>query len=96
MRVLVVAAGPAVQDVVELDLEEGASLARALAAARVAERHPEIAPGRVGVWGKRRDPGWKLREGDRVEVYRPLVADARQMRRARAGVKPSTRSRSGS
>lgn len=94
MRVLVVVAGPRAQEVVELDLEEGASLAQALAAARVAERHPGIALDRVGVWGKLRDPGTRLREGDRVEVYRPLVADAKEMRRERAGLRPSTRSRS--
>jgi hypothetical protein len=85
MRVLVVVALPEGQDVVEVQLEEGASLARALAAAGVSERHPGIALDRVGVWGRRRDPAFVLREGDRVEVYRPVRADAKAMRVARAG-----------
>jgi putative ubiquitin-RnfH superfamily antitoxin RatB of RatAB toxin-antitoxin module len=94
MRVLVVVALPESQDSVTVDLEEGASLARALAEARVAERHPGIALDRVGVWGRRRDPDYVLREADRVEVYRPLRADAKAMRRARAALRTSTRFRS--
>jgi len=95
MRVLVVVALPSGQEVVAVDLEDGASLAQALAAARVAERHPGLALDRVGVWGRRRKPGCVLREGDRVEVYRPVRADAKAMRRARAGLSSATRSRSG-
>ena len=95
MRVLVAVALPEGQEVVAVDLEEGATIARALEAARVAVRHPGIALDRVGIWGRRRDPGTPLREGDRVEVYRPLRADAKAMRRARAGVRSATRSRSG-
>jgi putative ubiquitin-RnfH superfamily antitoxin RatB of RatAB toxin-antitoxin module len=95
MRVLVVVALPAGQDVVAVELEEGASLAQALAAAGVSRRHPGLSLDRVGVWGRRRAPGWPLREGDRVEVYRPLQADAKAMRRARAGLRTSPRSRSG-
>ena len=95
MRVQVVVAGSGGQDLVEVDLEEGASIERALAAARVGERHPGIALDCVGVWGKRRQSSSILRDGDRVEVYRPLGADAKAIRRARAGLRPSTRSRSG-
>jgi len=95
MRVLVVVALPSGQEVVAVDLEEGASLAQALAAARVAERHPGLSLDRTGVWGRRRNPGFVLREGDRVEVYRPVRADAKAMRRARAGLSSATRSRSG-
>ncbi len=94
MRVQVVVALPGGQDVATVDLAEGATLAEALAAARVAERHPGLSLAAVGVWGRRRDPGQVLREADRVEVYRPLRADAKAIRRQRAGVRTSTRSRS--
>ena len=94
MRVLVVVALAGGQDLVEVNLEEGACLADALAAARVAERHPGLSLERTGVWGRRRDPGYGLREGDRVEVYRPVRADAKAMRRARAGLRRAPRSRS--
>jgi putative ubiquitin-RnfH superfamily antitoxin RatB of RatAB toxin-antitoxin module len=95
MRVLVVVALPGLQEVVALDLEEGATVAEALAAAHVALRHPGVAVDSVGVWGRRREPDAVLREGDRVEVYRPVRADAKAMRRARAGLRTSTRSRNG-
>jgi len=35
------------------------------------------------VWGKLREPGDPLREGDRVEVYRPLKVDPKEARRQR-------------
>jgi hypothetical protein len=96
MRVLVVVALPGTQDVLALDLEEGATVADALAAARLEERHPGLAAGRVGIWGRGCGLDALLREGDRVELYRPLRADAKAMRRARAGlVRTSPRSRSG-
>jgi uncharacterized protein len=94
MRVQVVVALPGGQDVATVDLAEGSTLAEALAAARVAERHPGLSLVAVGVWGRRCDPNQVLREADRVEVYRPLRADAKAIRRQRAGVRTSTRSRS--
>jgi putative ubiquitin-RnfH superfamily antitoxin RatB of RatAB toxin-antitoxin module len=95
MRVLVVVALPHAQDVVEVQLPDGATVADALAAARVAERHPGLSLERVGIWGKPCAPGAVLREADRVEVYRPLRADAKRQRRVRAQLNPSRRSRSG-
>ena len=97
MRVSIAVALPTRQEVIELDLAEGTTLAGALDAARVAERWPEIALERceVGIWSRVCARETVLREGDRVEIYRPLAADAKAMRRERAKLKPSTRSRSG-
>ena len=88
MRIQVAVAEPQRQQVIELDLPEGSTVADALAAAR-------IEAGSVGIWSKPCAPGTALRDGDRVEVYRPLRADPKDMRRTRARLKPSTRSRSG-
>jgi len=38
----------------------------------------------VGVWGKVRANSYKLRDGDRVELYLPLTADPKEQRRQRA------------
>lgn len=98
LRVCVVLALPQRQEVVELDLAEGATLADAVAASGLGARHPELDIARMpaGIWSKLRPPHTPLRDGDRVELYRPLAADAKAQRRARAGLKPSsTRSRSG-
>ena len=39
----------------------------------------------TGVWGKVRPPHYRLRDGDRIEIYRHLQADPKQARRARVG-----------
>jgi uncharacterized protein len=38
----------------------------------------------VGIFGRVCDPGQLLADGDRVEIYRPLAADPKSARRARA------------
>jgi len=84
------------QHVVELELPDGSRVADALAAPSVRallDAHG-LDPHAVGIWSRRCAPETVLREGDRVEVYRPLAADPKSMRRERARVKPSTRSRS--
>ncbi|MGZ5035380.1 MAG: RnfH family protein [Usitatibacter sp.] len=94
MRVLVAIATPAGQEVVELEMPEGSTVEDAIRAAKVAL--PGGAPeGRAGIWSRAVSLATPLREGDRVEVYRELKADPKDARRARARLKPSTRSRSG-
>ena len=77
------------QEVVELDLPVGATVADAIAAARLPERFPGTDPAAfsTGIWSRPCAPGTQLREGDRVELYRPLQADAKAQRRARAGLR---------
>ena len=71
-------------DLVALTLPAGATLAEALDASGLRQRHALPAEGlRLGVWGKPREPGQVLRERDRVEVYRPLQVDPKEARRQR-------------
>jgi putative ubiquitin-RnfH superfamily antitoxin RatB of RatAB toxin-antitoxin module len=85
------------QEVIALEMPEGSRVADVLAAAKAGEFFPGIALAdlRVGIWAKACAMDTALRDGDRVEIYRPLQADAKDMRRARARLKPSSRSRSG-
>lgn len=92
IRVAVAVALSDRQDVIELDLPEGATVADAVAAAGVAERLPGAAE--WGIWGKACKSGTPLRDGDRVELLRPLAADAKDQRRERVR-NASRRSRSG-
>ena len=96
IRVAVAVALRDVQDVVEVDLPEGALLADAIRAARVAERNPGLQPEAAewAIWGKVRPVNSLLRDGDRVELLRPLAADAKDQRRERVRTS-SRRSRSG-
>jgi putative ubiquitin-RnfH superfamily antitoxin RatB of RatAB toxin-antitoxin module len=72
-------------DEVVLSVERGATLADALRLSGMLERHPAIDPSvnRVGIWGQLRQGDAVLRDGDRVEVYRPLVVDPKDARRQR-------------
>ncbi len=71
-------------DRVSLTLPAGATVAEALLASGVLQRHGLQAEGlRLGVWCKAKDAGTVLRDRDRVEVYRPLTVDPKEARRLR-------------
>jgi putative ubiquitin-RnfH superfamily antitoxin RatB of RatAB toxin-antitoxin module len=73
------------QFVVEVELPEGATARDALLASRLAETCSEIDPAAavLGVYGKVVAADYAVRDGDRVEIYRPLTADPRVARRLR-------------
>ena len=68
-----------------LELEEGASVREAVERSGILQLYPEIEliPGRVGIFGKVVDLESPLRDGDRVEIYRPLESDPKEARRRR-------------
>lgn len=72
-------------DLVELTLPEGTTLEQALRASGLAQRHPgvDLAAAKVGIWGRNSSLDERLRDGDRVEVYRPLLVDPKEARRLR-------------
>ena len=69
-----------------LRLRAGATVGQAISASRLLETHPEInvEDTGAGVWGRRVALEQPLRDGDRVEIYRPLLADPKVSRRERA------------
>ena len=67
-----------------LVLGAGATVADAIAAAGLAEDAALVDPERLGIFGKRVPPGQALRDGDRVEISRPLIVDPKEARRRRA------------
>src|SRR5436190_11656316 len=83
MKVSVALALAARQEVVEVDLPEGATVREAVEAARLERRFPgvDIARLEVGIWSRTVAMDARLREGDRVELYRPLAMDAKARRR---------------
>jgi len=82
-------ATPLQQLLVALDMPEGATIAEAIAASGLQERCPEIAGAdlTVGVFATVLKPDHVLKQGDRVEIYRPLCADPKEARRRRAAKK---------
>jgi putative ubiquitin-RnfH superfamily antitoxin RatB of RatAB toxin-antitoxin module len=79
LRVEVVYARAEAQEVVALKLPEGSSAAQAVAASGLAAGACPL-----GIGGRRIAPGRALRDGDRVEILRPLAADPNEARRRRA------------
>jgi uncharacterized protein len=66
-----------------LRLEAGATIQQALDVSGLAVEVPgiDLAAMAVGVYGKKKTLDTVLREHDRVEVYRPLIADPKNARR---------------
>jgi len=79
----VAAAWPERQVLVPLQVPAGTTLSQAVALAKLHQRLPgiEIDETRLGIFGKKRPPDTELSEGDRAEVYRPLTADPKEIRR---------------
>ena len=96
---------PERQLVVPLAVPVGTTALAALALAGIAAAFPEVAidPARIGVHGRLLGTRglapaarYPVRAGDRVEVYRPLLADPKTARRRRAGIgQPASMSDSG-
>lgn len=84
MRVELVYALPQQQERITLELVPGSTVLDAIEASGLLQRLPQMAFKRAGIWGRPVSPGTILRDGDRVELYRPLIADAKKVRRARA------------
>jgi putative ubiquitin-RnfH superfamily antitoxin RatB of RatAB toxin-antitoxin module len=86
IRIEVVYAQPAGEDLMTVELAAGATVGDALQACGVLLRHAEIdlRRHRIGVYGRLVEQGAVLRDGDRVEIYRPLVVNAKEARRRRA------------
>ncbi len=78
----VVHAAPGVATVRQVALEPGAMVADAIAAAGMEKL---LTGAGAGVWGRRVEMDFVLRDGDRVEIYRPLTADPKEARRRRVG-----------
>lgn len=75
------------QERVMLKMPEGTTIQGAIDASGLLQKHPEIdlvKNNKVGVYGKLAKLDTPLRDRDRVEIYRPLIADPKEVRRKRA------------
>lgn len=86
IHVEVAAAWPQRQVVIEVELPQGSTVSDAIRASEMAARFPEleIQPDRIGIFGQLCRPERLLKAGDRVELYRPLKLDPKEVRRLRA------------
>ena len=86
LHVEVAYALPDQQTLLRVQVRNGATVREAIEQSGVLVTHPEIdlASNKVGVFGKLAKLDAALREGDRVEIYRPLLADPKEVRKLRA------------
>ena len=92
ISVEVVLAMPGRQELVALEIVEGATLADAIAASGLPDMFEgfEVDPSMVGIFSEKASLDQVLRDGDRVEIYRPLIADPKEVRRQRARLQAKT------
>ena len=79
-------AKPETQLLLSLMVNEGTTLVQAIKQSGVLDKFPEINldENKFGIFGKTTKADTVLREKDRVEIYRPLIADPKASRRKRA------------
>ena len=88
LRVSVAYCAPGIEDVSDVRVPPGATVRDAIEAAQVCVRRPELTGALdPGVWGHRCSIDQPLKNGDRVELYRPLTIDPMEGRRARADLR---------
>lgn len=82
----VVYALPGIQTLLELKVATGTTALQAIERSGILEQHPEISldKNKIGIFGKLVKQDTVLRGNDRVEIYRALVADPKEVRRKRA------------
>ena len=82
----VVYALPDEQTLFRQPVPEGATVAEAIELCGILGKYPEIdlAVNKLGIFGKLAKPDTVLRDKDRIEIYRPLLADPKEVRRKRA------------
>ncbi len=86
INVEVIYALPERQPLLRIQLAEGATVEDAIRQSGVLDIFPDIdlARNKVGIFSKLVKLDEKLRDKDRVEIYRPLIADPKEVRRKRA------------
>jgi len=86
IRVEVAYALPHKQVLLELHVPEGTTALEAAQQSGVAGQFDgvDLDNGTLGIFGQVVAPAQVLRDGDRVEVYRALIADPKEVRKARA------------
>jgi hypothetical protein len=86
ITVEIVYALPHEQTLLTQQVVAGTTVAEAIEASGILQKYPQIdlATGKMGIFGKLVKADAVLRDRDRIEIYRPLIADPKEVRRKRA------------
>lgn len=77
---------PERQALLKIQVPVGATALEAAQRSGITEKFEgvDLDNAKLGIFSKLVSPTQELKEGDRVEVYRPLIADPKEVRKARA------------
>ncbi len=77
---------PEKQLILPVNVDVGTTIGGAIVQSGIMMEFPEldVEHSKVGIFGKAADMTTVLSDGDRVEIYRPLIADPKEIRRKRA------------
>lgn len=77
------------QYLLKVKMPTGATVREAILVSGILEQIPEInlSQQKIGIFSKPCDMETSLKEGDRIELYRPLLIDPKEARRAKAKAK---------
>ena len=86
IQVEVIYALAARQKIKVVHMPEGATVQQAIEQSGLLNEFPEIdlTKNKLGIWNKLAKADATVRDKDRVEIYRPLIADPKEVRRQRA------------
>jgi putative ubiquitin-RnfH superfamily antitoxin RatB of RatAB toxin-antitoxin module len=86
IRVEVAYALPHKQAILPLEVPAGTTVLAAAQQSGITARFEgiDLDNAKFGIFGSVVAPGQVLKDGDRVEIYRPLIADPKEVRKARA------------
>ncbi|MCW8090228.1 RnfH family protein [Alteromonas sp. ASW11-130] len=86
IKVEVAYALPDRQSIVEVSIAKGATVEEVIKLSNIQTLYPEIDLNqqKIGVWSRVAKLQDEVKDGDRIEIYRPLIADPKEVRKRRA------------
>jgi len=74
------------QSLVAITVKEGTTVEEAIKASKLLTEYPDIdlSKNKVGIWSRVVRLTDVVKDGDRIEIYRPLIADPKEIRKRRA------------
>ena len=77
---------PEKQTLLVLTVDEDTTVEEGIGASSILSQYPQIdlTENKVGIWSRACKLTDSLKDGDRIEIYRPLIADPKEVRRRRA------------
>jgi putative ubiquitin-RnfH superfamily antitoxin RatB of RatAB toxin-antitoxin module len=83
MKVQVIYAAPSRLTALSVTVDDGATVQQAIEKSGILKKHPEIdlATQKVGIYSKPTPLDAVLEDGARIEIYRPIIADPKTVKR---------------